>query len=152
MVKGGRRSDAAQRKARIGGKSYTFSTRFFHIHLPLFEIRANNYSPWIQLNPNFLSLPPSSFLSLPAPRHRPRVPRTARPASHRVRHACRRWPCAPAGRRVCHARPRRPPQATRAAMGPARHPHPAPPPAADTGEEDGGKNICSIFLKLVQHF
>ena len=124
MVKGGRRSDAAQRKARIGGKSYTSSKRFLHIHLPVFEIRTNNYSPWIQLNPNFLSLPPSSFLSLPissrappptAPCHHAGL-RTARP--RHVLHAppqaagCATQPCRPRAPlwATCPRRPRGPPR------------------------------------------
>ena len=63
------------------GESYTSSTRFFHIHLPVFEIRTNNYSPWIQPNPSFLSLPHSSFLSL-----FPQIlPRAAHPRQPRAR-------------------------------------------------------------------
>jgi hypothetical protein len=44
-------------------EAYASSTRFFHIQLSVFEIRTNNYRPWIQLTPSFFSLPPSSFLS-----------------------------------------------------------------------------------------
>ncbi|KAG2591953.1 hypothetical protein PVAP13_5NG515586 [Panicum virgatum] len=130
-------------------ESYTSSTTFFHIQLPVFEIRANNYNHWIQLNPSFFSLPPFSFLSLPAPPARRPAPAPCRNAGRAPRtdalrapraSACSaghapRWPCAShappptaagharcCGPRAPHAPPRLP-RATRAARTPRRRPH-----------------------------
>ena len=149
-------------------ESYTSSTRFFHIQLSLFEIRTNNYSPWIQLNPSFFSLTPPSSLSPAPPARRaapaPCVPRG--PACLRV--LCRpraatasRIARAPADRaglaryrgpRTPHA-PRRLPRATHAARSPRRRQLPAP--EKKTEEKifvQHFKNWFNIFEMLVQHF
>ena len=66
-------------------ESYTSSRRFFLLHLPMFEIRANHLIRWIFSTLTFFLLLPSSSLcatAAPDPALHPPLPRVIASAAH----------------------------------------------------------------------